>query len=313
MIPGFWFALLLTVLAGLSTSIGGAIGVLGRADSKRLLSLGLGFSAGVMVYVSLVEILPEGQENLVVDFGEQAGTWYSLLAFFGGIAVIAIIDRLVPAAINPHEPGSVQDQQRRQALMHTGVLTAIALAIHNFPEGFATFISGLQEPGVALAVAVAIAIHNIPEGLAVAVPVHQATGSRSRGFWAMFSGGYLTALLPLLYRHGAMTTLTAYPTSAPTALMMQVAQSTDERIQNGRGANPAYFFAVLLWQDYLHQLKKLQKKLPFNEAQQKAARTVIERQNRRTAIPRFADCWGQPFYLCWVCRKTLSAGRILSC
>ena len=105
----------------------------------------------------------------------------------------------------------------------------------------------------------------------------------------MFSGGYLTALLPLLYRHGAMTTLTAYPTSAPTALMMQVAQSTDERIQNGRGANPAYFFAVLLWQDYLHQLKKLQKKLPFNEAQQKAARTVIERQNRRTAIPRFAE------------------------
>ena len=189
MIPGFWFALLLTVLAGLSTSIGGAIGVLGRADSKRLLSLGLGFSAGVMVYVSLVEILPEGQENLIVDFGEQAGTWYSLLAFFGGIAVIAIIDRLVPAAINPHEPGSVQDQQRRQALMHTGVLTAIALAIHNFPEGFATFISGLQEPGVALAVAVAIAIHNIPEGLAVAVPVHQATGSRSRGFWAATASG----------------------------------------------------------------------------------------------------------------------------
>ncbi|MDO5067914.1 MAG: zinc transporter ZupT [Propionibacteriaceae bacterium] len=184
-----WFALLLTLLAGLSTAIGGAIGVFGRADSTRMLSLGLGFSAGVMVYVSLVDILPKGQDNLALQFGSGAGRWYTLLAFFGGIALIAVIDRLVPAAINPHEPGSLQDQQRRQALMHTGVLTAVALAIHNFPEGFATFVAGLQEPGIAVAVALAIAIHNIPEGLAVAVPVHQATGSRSRGFWAATASG----------------------------------------------------------------------------------------------------------------------------
>ncbi|MDO5082792.1 zinc transporter ZupT [Arachnia propionica] len=189
MLPDVWFALLLTLLAGLSTAIGGAIGVCGRSDSTRLLSLGLGFSAGVMVHVSFVEILPKGRDQLAAAFGEKPGNWYTLLAFFGGVAVIAVIDRLVPAAINPHEPGSVQDERRRRALMQTGVLTAIALAVHNFPEGFATFISGLQDPGVALAVAVAIAIHNIPEGLAVALPVHQATGSRRRGFWAATASG----------------------------------------------------------------------------------------------------------------------------
>lgn len=189
MAEGFWVALGLTAMAGLSTSIGGAVGVLGRAKSTRLLALGLGFSAGVMIYVSLVEILPKGREHLVAAHGPVSGNWWTIVAFFVGIAVIGIIDRLVPETINPHEPGTVDDQARSRALMHTGLLTAMALAIHNFPEGFATFIAALQEPQVGLAVAVAIAIHNIPEGLAVAVPVHQATGSRAKGFWwATLSG-----------------------------------------------------------------------------------------------------------------------------
>ncbi len=187
--PNFWFALALTAGAGLSTSIGGAIGVLGRPGSTRLLSLGLGFSVGVMVYVSLVELLPEGRRALVSAHGAWPGQWRTLLAFFGGVALIAVIDRLVPNQINPHEPGTVLDHRRRSALMHTGALTAIVLAVHNFPEGFATFVSALQEAEVAVAVAIAIAIHNIPEGLAVAVPVYQATGSRRRGFWwATLSG-----------------------------------------------------------------------------------------------------------------------------
>lgn len=189
MVEGFWFALGLTLLAGLSTSIGGAIGVLGRSNSSRILSLGLGFSAGVMVYVSLVEILPKGRDTLVGVHGEVAGNWMALAAFFGGVGLIALIDRLVPESMNPHEPGSVDDGSRRRALMHTGLLTALALGIHNFPEGFATFIAALQTPEIALPVAAAIAIHNIPEGLAVAVPVHQATGSRAKGFWwATLSG-----------------------------------------------------------------------------------------------------------------------------
>ena len=189
MTPAFWFALSLTLLAGLSTSIGGAFGVLGRAKSAKMLALGLGFSAGVMVYVSLVEILPTGRESLIRELGDVPGQWAALGAFFVGVAVIGVIDRLVPAAINPHEPGTVGDEHRRRALMHTGMLTALALGAHNLPEGFATFVAAIQEPQIGLAVAVAIAIHNIPEGLAVAVPVFQATGSRARGFWwATLSG-----------------------------------------------------------------------------------------------------------------------------
>lgn len=184
-----WVPLVLTVLAGLATSIGGMIGVAGRGDSRWLMSMGLGFSAGVMIYVSLVEILPKGREALISEFGDAAGEWLVLLAFFGGIAVIALIDRLVPEEINPHEPGTVDDRARQRALMRTGILTAIALGVHNFPEGFATFIAAIQNPEIGVAVAVAIAIHNIPEGLAVAVPVYQATGSRRKALrWATVSG-----------------------------------------------------------------------------------------------------------------------------
>lgn len=186
---GFWFALALTVAAGLSTSVGGLIGVAGRPASTKLMSVGLGFSAGVMLYVSLVEILPKGRDLLVDDFGEVPGNWWMVVAFFGGIGVIALIDWLVPASVNPHEPGSIDESKRRHALMRTGLLTAIALGIHNFPEGFATFIAAMQDPQVAIPVAIAIAIHNVPEGLAVAAPVYHATGSRAKGFWwATLSG-----------------------------------------------------------------------------------------------------------------------------
>lgn len=171
-----WVPLVLTVLAGLATSIGGMIGVAGRGDSRRLMSMGLGFSAGVMIYVSLVEILPKGREALISEFGDAAGEWLVLLAFFGGIAVIALIDRLVPEEINPHEPGTVDDRARQRALMRTGILTAIALGVHNFPEGFATFIAAIQNPEIGVAVA-------------VAVPVYQATGSRRKALrWATVSG-----------------------------------------------------------------------------------------------------------------------------
>ena len=185
----FWSALLLTIGAGLATSIGGALGVLGRPTSDRLMSLGLGFSAGVMLYVSLVEILPKGREALAADLGEVGGNWAMVAAFFGGIGLIALIDALIPSSVNPHEPGTIDEHHRRHALMRTGLLTALALGLHNFPEGFATLVAALQEPSVAVGVAVAIAIHNVPEGLAVAVPVYQATGSRAKGFgWATLSG-----------------------------------------------------------------------------------------------------------------------------
>lgn len=176
------FAFILTLLAGLSTAIGAALGVFGRGTSTKVLSVGLGFSAGVMIYVSLMELLPQGISALTAEYGEVDGNWAGIAAFFVGIAVIAVIDKLVPDSVNPHEPASIDQPKRKHALMRTGLFTAVALAVHNFPEGFATFIAALQQPEVAVGVAVAIAIHNIPEGLAVAIPIYQATGSRMKGF-----------------------------------------------------------------------------------------------------------------------------------
>lgn len=186
-------ALLLTLLAGAATSVGAAIGVTGRATSERFLAGGLGFSAGVMLYVSFVELLPQGI-SILGHGGSSHAELIGVLCFFGGIAVGAIADRLVPHSVNPHEFPTEDDvdaaeQRRRARLLRTGTLTAIVLALHNVPEGFATFIAALQSPDVAIPVVIAIAIHNIPEGVAVSVPVHRATGSRSRAFWlATFSG-----------------------------------------------------------------------------------------------------------------------------
>ena len=184
------FAFGLTLLAGLSTAFGGAIAVGRKNPGPGFLAASLGLSAGVMLYVSFMEILPEGASGLSVAFGsEKTGHWVSAGAFFAGIALIGIIDRLVPQSINPHEPGTVAQTERKNRLMKTGLFTAGALAIHNFPEGFATFLAGLEDMTIAIPVAAAIAIHNIPEGIAVAVPLRAATMSRSKAFWWATASG----------------------------------------------------------------------------------------------------------------------------
>jgi len=182
----------LTLFAGLATGIGGLIAVMKNNPGKRFMAGALGFSTGVMLYVSFMEILPKAFSELDEAWGERAGAWAAVAAFFGGIAVIAVIDRLVPEPINPHERGIGEDPQKaaqRRRMMKMGMFTAGAIAIHNFPEGFATFIAGLEDLSIAVPVAVAIAIHNIPEGVAVAVPIRQATGSRRRALvWSTLSG-----------------------------------------------------------------------------------------------------------------------------
>lgn len=191
------FAFLLTLLAGLSTGVGSIIGLVSKKTNTRFLSVTLGFSAGVMIYVSFAEILVKAQESLVASVGKVAGQWYTVLAFFGGIALIALIDRLVPSAENPHEVRKVEEmcdeecqlEQKNQKLMRMGLMSALAIAIHNFPEGLATFTAALKDPSLGIAIAVAIALHNIPEGLAVSVPIYFATGNRKKAFWMSFASG----------------------------------------------------------------------------------------------------------------------------
>lgn len=184
------FAFLLTLIAGLSTGIGSCISFLAKRTNKKFLSISLGFSAGVMIYVSMREIFSKAEASLIAGLGEKGGSWATVIAFFGGMFLIAIIDKLIPSEENPHEVKSIEAEKTANGkFMRVGMFTALAIAIHNFPEGLATFVSALQDPGVAIPIVVAIAIHNVPEGIAVSVPIYQATGSKKKAFlYSLISG-----------------------------------------------------------------------------------------------------------------------------
>lgn len=184
----------LTLVAGLSTGIGSALAFFAKRTSVRFLSVALGFSAGVMIYISLVEILPNALGSLQDELG-RAGYWAAVGSFFGGILLIGLIDKLVPGYENPHEPHRPQEMDdaaaaaRQKNLHRMGIMTAVAIAIHNFPEGLATFAAALKDPRLGVAIAGAVAIHNIPEGIAVSIPVYYATGSRRKAFAYSFLSG----------------------------------------------------------------------------------------------------------------------------
>ena len=201
------FPLLLTLLAGLATGIGSAIAFFAHRTNVRFLSFSLGLSAGVMIYVSFVELFAESQTLLTAQWGATAGVSATVACFFGGILLIGVIDRLVPSVENPHEAHSVEEmdhQPRNPKLMRMGVMTALAIGIHNFPEGIATFTSAVDNMALGVAIAAAIAIHNIPEGIAVSIPVYYATGARRKAFrLSLLSGlaepvGALLAYLVLM-------------------------------------------------------------------------------------------------------------------
>jgi zinc transporter, ZIP family len=214
-----WIALGLTVLAGMATAIGSAIAFMAKRTNYRFLSVAMGFSAGVMLYVSFVEILRKGAGALTERYGEYWGNWVNVASFFGGMLLIGLIDSLIPAAENPHEvhaetesrplhdpkaplpdfsaaaaapvPGSGRHDHsvHHGKLLRMGMVTALAIAIHNFPEGLATFLAALHSPALGVAIAVAIALHNIPEGISVSVPIFYATGNRRKAFtYSVLSG-----------------------------------------------------------------------------------------------------------------------------
>lgn len=210
MTANVWLAFGLTLFAGLATGIGSILVFLTQRTNYRFLSVATGFSAGVMLYVSFIEIFVKGADELLVAYGEPWGDWINVAAFFGGILLIGLIDNLIPSAQNPHAVHPAQETAQlhatpecdfcalpednapapqHHALLRTGLFTALAIGIHNFPEGLATFLAALQDPGVGVVIAIAIALHNIPEGVSVAVPIYYATGDRRRAFIYSFLSG----------------------------------------------------------------------------------------------------------------------------
>ncbi len=203
----------LTLFAGLSTGLGSLVLLFTRKPSFRLLSVGLGFSSGVMIFISLVELLPQGVEQIQSELGEGLGGWVANGCFFAGILISALIDKLVPEPENPHEVVSLDkiheaqhaaqdhdtsDEQKKSALARLGLISAIAIGIHNFPEGMATFVSALADLSLGVSIAIAVAIHNIPEGIAVAIPIYFATQSRKKATAYSFLSGLAEPLGALL-------------------------------------------------------------------------------------------------------------------
>jgi ZIP family zinc transporter len=219
------FAFILTLIAGLSTGIGSAIAFFFKRPKMSYLAFALGLSAGVMIYVSFMELMPNAIDELNAE-GFDGDLW-AAVAFFLGILVIAVIDLVIPHDANPHEFAEDEEldaistqepipagmcsheegehpiggtdaealdalrhgAERKSNLMRVGIFTALAIAIHNFPEGLATFVTALSDPGLGIAIAIAIAIHNIPEGISVSVPIFYATGDRKKAFWISFLSG----------------------------------------------------------------------------------------------------------------------------
>jgi ZIP family zinc transporter len=240
--PTVGFALLLSALAGLSTGIGSAIGLLAKRTDKAFLGASLGFSGGVMIYVSFVELLPAAREEVCAG-GQEA--WVAIAAFFGGMILTSLIDRIVPGPENPHEAALVEERDtphEAARLRRIGVVTAIVIAIHNFPEGIATFFSALSDARVGLAIAVAVALHNIPEGISVAVPIYYATGSRRKAFWYSFLSGVaepVGALAAWLLLGPYLSPLTTGLTTAAVAGVM-VFLAVDQLIPNAKRYEPGH-------------------------------------------------------------------------
>ncbi|MBW2971324.1 zinc transporter ZupT [Candidatus Woesearchaeota archaeon] len=194
----------LTLFAGLSTGIGGLIALFTKKTNKKLLSFVLGFSAGVMIYISLAELLTESSHGLIEGYGKSIGALISLSSFFIGIAVIAIINKFIPDYEKLHEVHKVEEVKNRKLandygkLYKCGVCTAIALSIHNFPEGIATFTSSLVNARLGVAIALAVALHNIPEGISVAIPFFYSTNSRRKAVLYSFLSGMTEPLGALI-------------------------------------------------------------------------------------------------------------------
>lgn len=182
------FALSLTLLAGMATGFGSLISLFTGKSNTRFLASSLGFSAGVMIYVSMVEIFQKSRTYLGDYTNPTTGYWLAVVSFFVGILFIGLIDFFVPSAEG--DIGNLHDKGKNEKILNRmGFMTALAIGIHNFPEGMATFTSALKEPHLGIAIATAISIHNIPEGIATAVPIYFATGNRKKAFAvSMLSG-----------------------------------------------------------------------------------------------------------------------------
>jgi len=239
-------ALGLTLVAGLSTGVGSLIALTAKKTNTNFLSFSLGLSAGVMIYVSFVELYPQSAKIFETEYGKM-GELINLIMLITGMLFIGIIDRLIPENQNPHEFNT-----KDAKLYRAGILAAMAIAIHNFPEGIATFMTALYQPELGIPIAVAVAIHNIPEGIAVYTPLFFSTGNKKKAFWySLFSGlaepvGGLIALAVIMPFAQSHELLLAYTLSFVAGIMIFI--SLDELLPAAKayGKHHSAIYGLLL-------------------------------------------------------------------
>ncbi|MCL2828226.1 MAG: zinc transporter ZupT [Oscillospiraceae bacterium] len=195
------FAFLLILIAGLATGVGGLAVLFSKTTNTKFLSICLSFSAGVMLYVAFAEIFLEAMEALEYGYGEELGLLIATVAFFAGILLMVVIDKFIPhndTITEILDPNTQEEMQfspgEKKALKRTGLMSATALAIHNFPEGLITFIALMHDPVMGIAIAIAIIIHNMPEGIATAAPIYYATGSKVKAFLISAGSGLVQVI-----------------------------------------------------------------------------------------------------------------------
>lgn len=186
-------AFIITFLAGLSTVIGGFLSFFIKRKNLSFLSIGLSFSAGLLIYIALVELLKDSSETLTKAIGSSMGDWVVIAAFFGGIALTGLMDYFLPGHVDEELVKHLEDCDC-QKLKRVGIFTAAAISLHNLPEGLTTFIACLNDIHVGFAIAVAIAIHNISIGLAISLPIYHATGNKSQALLYSFLSGMVEPL-----------------------------------------------------------------------------------------------------------------------
>ncbi len=174
-------ALLLSTLAGFSTMIGTLIIFFSKQKNEKLISASLGFAGGVMISVSFIELLPNSMSYFSHFANEQLSTVYMVISLILGVLFASLLDKFIP-----HEEEKTTHEMKHENLYRVGFVSMLAIAIHNFPEGIATFMAGFDSNSLGITIALAIAFHNIPEGITVALPVYFSTGSKTKALYYTF-------------------------------------------------------------------------------------------------------------------------------
>lgn len=184
----YHLALFMTFLAGLATVLGGMITFIVKRSNMKVLSVGLGFSAGVMIFISFTDILQNAISLLTKHYPNNA-EWVTFFGFLFGIGIAILIDYFIPDHIEDDLFQQGNTHYSKHKIKRAGLITAIAICVHNFPEGIATFFVSTQSLTLGATVAIAIALHNIPEGIAVALPIYHATGKKRLAILYSFLSG----------------------------------------------------------------------------------------------------------------------------